>query len=259
VLISKPILILSLVLDAALASAEKATPQTSNGAVVQTDMFTFVRIKYNSGRYSYSFRMRYNTSSWEVDYPTAEENFLRGLKTITQLPVSDQSLAMPFTDPEIFAYPFAYMLEVGYLQLSQAEADTLREWCLRGGFLMIDDFHGTSEWENFINEFSKAFPDRAPVRLPSSHPIFHCYHDFAAYPRVPGLGPLMSGQLYERDGYNPECWGIFDDNNRLMVLINHNVDLGDSWEQAADPRYPPYYSKLGYMLGINYIVYALTH
>ena len=256
---SKAILILSLVLAIAIGEAENATPQTPNGAFVQTDMFTFVRIKYSAGRYGYGFRMTYRTNSWEVDYPTAEENFLRGLKTITQLPVNDQALAMPFTDPEIFTYPFAYMLEVGYLQFSQAEADTLREWCLRGGFLMIDDFHGTAEWENFINEFSKAFPDHEPVRIPSSHPIFHCYHDFAAFPRVPGLGPLMAGQLYERDGYNPECWGIFDDNKRLMVLINHNVDLGDSWEHAADPRYPPYYSKLGYMLGINYIVYALTH
>ena len=234
---------------------ETATPQQ----IVQTDMFTFVRIKYNSGGAGYAFRMRFNTDSWEVDYPTAEENFLRGLRTVMQLPVADLALAMTFTDPDIFKYPFAYMLEVGYLKFSQAEADTLREWCLRGGFLMIDDFHGTGEWENFINEFGKAFPDRSPVQLPSTHPIFHGYYDFDGLPRVPGLGPLSIGRLYERDGYYPECWGIFDDNKRLMVLINHNVDIGDSWEHAADSRYPPAFSKLGYKLGINYIVYALTH
>lgn len=234
---------------------ETATPQQ----IVQTDMFTFVRVKYSSGGRGYAFRMRFNTNSWEVDYPTAEENFLRGLKTITQVPVADQALAIPLTDPEIFQYPFAYMLEVGYLRLSQAEADTLREWCLRGGFLMIDDFHGTAEWASFINEFSKAFPDRSPMLLPGTHPIFHCYHDFNGLPRVPGLGPLSFGRLYERDGYNPECWGIFDDNQRLMVLINHNVDIGDSWEHAADSRYPTELSKIGYKLGINYIVYALTH
>ncbi|MDZ7343630.1 MAG: DUF4159 domain-containing protein [candidate division KSB1 bacterium] len=233
--------------------------KTAASQYLQTDNFTFVRIKYSSGQQAYGFRLRYNTDSWAVDYPTAEENFLRGLRTATQLPVADQALALPFTDSQIFSYPFAYMLEVGYLQFTQEEADTLREWCLRGGFLMIDDFHGTVEWRNFIAEFSKAFPNFQPVQLPSDHPIFHCYYDFAQYPRVPGLGPLSMGRLYERDGYNPECWGVFDDKNRLMILINHNVDLGDSWEHAADPRYPPFYSKLGYMLGINYIVYALTH
>ncbi|MGH7451576.1 MAG: DUF4159 domain-containing protein, partial [bacterium] len=121
---SRGLLILSLVLFVALGDSETAASQTVNGATVQTDMFTFVRIKYNSGRQGYGFRMRFNTNSWEVDYPTAEENFLRGLRTITQLPVDDHALAMPFTDPEIFTYPFAYMLEVGYLDISQAEADT---------------------------------------------------------------------------------------------------------------------------------------
>ena len=250
--LKKVLLSLNLVLLAGILRPAQAQ-------IVQNDMFTFVRIKYSAGGGAFAFRMRFNSDSWEVDYPTAEENFLRGMHRLTQLPVNDQSLAVTFSDPEIFQYPFAYMLEVGNLKFSQAEADTLREWCLRGGFLMIDDFHGTAEWENFRFEFSKAFPDREPVRLQASHPIFHCYHDFSSYPRVPGLGPLLSGRVFERDGYDPECWGIFDDSKRLMVLINHNVDIGDSWEHAADPRYPPEFSRVGYKLGINYIVYALTH
>jgi len=248
------------IFSAVVAILLSAARDEANAQIVQNDMFTFVRIKYSAGASSYAFRLRFNSDSWAVDYPTAEENFLRGFQRLTQMSTNDQSIAMPLTDPEIFRYPFAYMLEVGNLQMSQAEADTLREWCLRGGFLMIDDFHGTAEWEHFLNEFSKTFPERAPKLLPSNHPIFHCYNDFNnGLPRVPGLGPLSVGRLYERDGYNPECWGIFDDNNRLMVLINHNVDLGDSWEHAADPRYPPQFSKTGYMLGINYLVYALTH
>jgi Domain of unknown function (DUF4159) len=255
----KSLFIFSLALLVSIGGLDPAWPQSAKDAAVQTDLFTFVRIKYSSGQEAYGFRMRYNSESWEVDSPTAEENLLRGLRTIAQLPVSEQYVFLRFTDPAIFAYPFAYIVEAGHLKFSQAEADTLREWCLRGGFLMLDDFHGTAEWANFMHEFSKAFPDRSPVLLPSNHPIFHCYHDFAAFPRVPGLGPILMGMVYEKDGYNPECWGIFDDDNRLMVLINHNVDLGDSWEHAADPRYPPFYSKLGFMLGINYIVYAMTH
>ena len=226
----------------------------------QNDTFTFVRVKYSSGKFSYGFRLRFQMwDSWEVDYPYAEENFVQGLREITRLPISDQSVAMSLTDPQFFDYPFAYILEVGYMQLSQAEADSLREWCLRGGFLMIDDFHGSAQWDNFIHEFGKIFPDRTPVELAPDHPVFHCYFDFDSYPAVPGLGPVLRNTTFEYDGYRPQCLGIFDDNNRLMVLINFNVDIGDSWEHAADPRYPPFYSKLGYQLGINYVIYAMTH
>ena len=243
-----------------MLALSSAAPEAGRAQLPQNDSFSFVRIKYNSGKFSYGFRLRFQLNdSWEVDYPTAEENFVRGLQEITRLPVSDQALAMSLTDPQLFDYPFAYILEVGYMQLSQAEADSLREWCLRGGFLMIDDFHGSLQWENFAREFSKVFPDRRPVELQPDHPVFHCYFDFDHYPRVPGLGPILRGTTYEEDGRYPQCLGIFDDDGRLMVLINFNVDIGDSWEHAADPRYPEYYSMLGYRLGVNYVIYALTH
>lgn len=227
---------------------------------VGEDAFTFVRLKYSSGQYAYGFRLRYGLwGSWEVDYPTAEENFVHGIETATRLPVSEQPLVIGISDPELFDYPFAYMVEAGYLQLRRGEADTLREWCLRGGFLMIDDFHGDAEWQNFVSEFAKVFPDRSPRDIPASHPIFHCFHDFDKFPQVPGLGPVLNGTTFEKGGRIPKCAGIFDDQRRLMVLINHNVDLGDSWEHAADRRYPREYTRLGYRLGINYVIYAMTH
>ncbi|MEK7729935.1 MAG: DUF4159 domain-containing protein [candidate division KSB1 bacterium] len=226
----------------------------------QNDNLTFVRIKYSSGKFSYGFRLRFQLwDSWEVDYPTAEENFLRGLKEITRVPINEQALAVRLTDPQLFNYAFAYMLEVGFMQLSPGEADSLGEWCLRGGFLMIDDFHGSAQWENFSEEFSRVFPGRQPVELKPDHPIFHCYFDFDRYPQVPGLAAIYRNSTYEYDGRYPHCRGLFDDNGRLMVLINFNVDLGDSWEHAADPRYPEYYSMMGYRLGVNYVIYALTH
>jgi hypothetical protein len=163
------------------------------------------------------------------------------------------------TDEALFDFPFAYIVEVGYLQLTQPEAEALREWLLRGGFLFIDDFHGAREWANFIEQFSKVFPNRTVQNIPIDHPIFHCYYDFDYYPQVPGLGSILRGTTFEKGGVHPSCRGIFDDHGRLMVLVNHNVDLGDSWEHTGDYNYPRHYSLLGYKLGINYIVYALTH
>ncbi len=233
--------------------------QASWAQTLQNNAFTFARIKYSSGKYAYAFRMRFRSDSWEVDYPTAEENFIRGLKEITRVPVNDEAVALTLTDPQLFDYPFAYILEVGFAQFTQEEANALREWCLRGGFLMIDDFHGSAQWENFAYEFAKVFPDRQPVDLKPEHPLFHCYFDFDHYPQVPGMAAVYQGTTFEYDGRYAHCRGIFDDNDRLMVLINFNVDLGDSWEHAADPRYPEFYSMLGYRLGINYVIYAMTH
>jgi len=241
-----------------LASGFGAVPGHAQADLL--DQFTFVRLRYSMGRAGLAFRMRYGGyDSWMVDSPTAEENFLTVLRQMTALPNSGRSIYLSMIDPELFNYPFAYMVEVGYLELSAEEAASLRQWLLRGGFLMIDDFHGPLEWHHFIVQFRKVFPDR-PIRdIPPEHPIFHCYYDFDYFPQVPGLAALYRGVTYEKGGKVPHCRGIFDDDDRLMVLINHNVDLGDSWEHSKDPRYDVKYSLMGYKLGINYIIYALTH
>ena len=225
------------------------------------DKFTFVRIRYNMGDFGMGFRFRYgNQNSWQVDYPTAEENFLLALARGTYLPIEEQAMSFSLTDEGLFDFPFAYVVEVGYMQINQQEADFLREWLLRGGFLFIDDFHGVREWANFVEQITKVFPNRPIQNIPIEHPIFHCYYDFEGkFPQVPGLGSILRGTTYEKGGINAECKGIFDDHGRLMVLVNHNVDLVDMWEHTGDYNYPRYYSILGYKLGINYIVYSLTH
>lgn len=224
------------------------------------DQFTFVRIKYNMGNLGYGFQIRYGRyDSWRVDYPTAEENFLRAVRRGTSIPVAERAKAFWITDDELFEYPFAYVVEVGYMELRPEEAEAMREWLLRGGFLFIDDFHGPVEWQNFETEIAKVFPNRPIVDIPPDHPIFHCFYDFDYFPQVPGLGSVLRGTTYEKGGRVPHCRGIFDDHGRLMVLINHNIDLGDSWEHAADYDYPREYSLLGYQLGINYLIYAMTH
>lgn len=225
------------------------------------DEFTFVRIKYTSGGRNYFLRNPFGTHwpSWAVDYPFAEENFLEGLEKATTINVAENAVALPFTDPEFFRYPFAYILEVGFINLSQPEADSLKEWLLRGGFLMVDDFHGPHEWQHFVQQMKMVFPDRPIVDIPKDHPLFHCYYDFNEVPQIPGLGSVFRGKTYEKGGVIPRCMGIFDDQGRLMVLVNRNTDIGDSWEHAKDPRYPPDYSIKGYKLGINFVIYALTH
>jgi len=227
--------------------------------VKSPDHFTFVRIRYNMGEYSLGFLNRYGSLSWEVDHPDAEEHFMEALARGTSVPVAQKAIAHSLTDSQLFEYSFAYIVEVGFLRLNDVEAEALREWLLRGGFLLVDDFHGILEWEKFMIQIRKVFPERPVKQIPSDHPVFHCYYDFDKYPQVPGLGSIINGRNYEKGGKVPQCRGIFDEQGRLMVLINHNVDLGDSWEHAGDYRYPRDLSLLGYQLGINYVVYALTH
>ncbi len=225
-----------------------------------SDDFTFVRLRYGMGDFALGFYARYGgIESWQVDFPEAEEHFMRAVQHQTSLGSAKNAVSFAITDKELFNFAFAYVVEVGFMKLTAEEATTLREWLLRGGFLFIDDFHGPREWQNFQQEFSVVFPDFEIVDVPIKHPVFHCYYDFDSFPVVPGLASLYQGTLFEKGGKAAHCRGIFDNDGRLMVLVNHNMDLGDSWEHANDYRYDAKYSVIGYKLGINYLIYALTH
>lgn len=234
-----------------------------NGSLVAQgsgDEFTFVRIQYTSGGVNYQLRnyMPPNFEFWTVDYPSAERYFLKGLENWTAVNVAEP-VALSLLDAEFFRYPFAYIVEVGYMTLTQQEADSLGEWLLRGGFLMVDDFHGPFEWQNFVNQMQKVFPDRAIDDIPIEHPIFHCFYDFDEVVQIPGLGSWLRGSTHEKGGIYPRTMGIFDDHDRLMVLVIRNMDMGDAWEHTYDPRYPTQYAVEAYKLGINFVIYALTH
>jgi len=160
---------------------------------------------------------------------------------------------------DIFNYPFVYAVEVGQWYLSEAQAAKLREYLLRGGFLMVDDFHGTYEWEVFMASMSRVFPDRPVVDIENQDAIFHVLYDLDERVQVPGLAALYNGVTYEQDGIVPRWRAIYDDKGRIMVAICHNMDLGDAWEWADDPGYPEKYASLAYRIGINYIIYSMTH
>ena len=214
--------------------------------------FTFVRLKYG-GQLT-------RRSSWRVDWPASDRNFIWQLRKQTNIDANPREKILEVGSEELFLYPFAYMLEVGSLRLSDAEAANLREYLLRGGFIFIDDFHGEHEWRLFYRELKKIFPEREPVDIPISHPIFRCFFKIDKLVQIPGLRSLFSGRTYERiDGYPAYCRGVFDDKNRLMMIIHFNSDLGDAWEHAAEDFYPREYSDMALKMGINAVVYSLTH
>jgi hypothetical protein len=135
----------------------------------------------------------------------------------------------------------------------------LRDYLDRGGFLMVDDFHGSYEWAAFMASLKRIFPDRQVVDLEDASPIFHMLYDLDDRFQVPGAQYLRSGRTYEQDGYDAKWRGVLDDQGRVQVAICHNMDLGDAWEWADLPEYPEKYTSEAYRIGINYIVYAFTH
>jgi hypothetical protein len=150
-------------------------------------------------------------------------------------------------------------VEVGHWNLTEAQVKEFREFLLRGGFFMCDDFHGVREWSVFVASMNRVFPDRPIVEIPSSDPIFHSVYDLDERYQVPGAQYLRTGSLSEYGGVDPHWRGIYDDHGRLMVAICFNMDLGDSWEWADAPEYPEKFSALGIRIGVNYVVYAMTH
>jgi hypothetical protein len=135
----------------------------------------------------------------------------------------------------------------------------MRDYLLKGGFLMVDDFHGAADWESFMRGMRKVFPDRPIEDLQNNDEIFHVLYDLGERFQVPGEQYVSTGRTYEKDGFNPEWRAIRDDDGRVMVAICHNMHLGDAWEWADDPRYPERFASLAFRIGINYIMYSMTH
>ena len=214
--------------------------------------FTFVRLKYR-GKLT-------QLSNWEVDYPASDVNFIYQLQKQTTIDVAPTSKKIAVWSEELFDYPFAYILEVGSMRLSNADAANLREYLLRGGFIFVDDFHGGLEWNWFHTELKKIFPNKEPVDIPITHPIFSCFFKIEKLIQIPGLRALFSGRTYERfDGHPARYLGVFDDKGRLMMMICFNSDLGDAWEHAAENYYPKAYADIALKIGINAVIYSLTH
>jgi hypothetical protein len=157
------------------------------------------------------------------------------------------------------------MVEPGTLYLNDAEVAALRKYLLNGGFLMLDDFWGEGEWHGMAEEIKKVFPDKNFVELPLSHPIYHCVFEIKTKAQVPGITywERSGGDTSERGADSREVHhrAIFDDKGRMMIIATHNMDNGDGWEREGESAeyFEKFSEKISYPLGINIIVYVMTH
>ncbi|HSH15646.1 MAG TPA: DUF4159 domain-containing protein [Verrucomicrobiae bacterium] len=226
------------------------------------DVFTFVRLEFDSsGRGQWG-----RGGGWRVDWPEADLNFSYRLEEMTALKTNPDPIYLRLTDPAIFDYPFVYMIEPGSLYLSPEEIEAFRQYLSSGGFLMVDDFWGEEEWENFYYYFSQVFPGRELVELDVEHPIFNTPFPIKRKPQIPNVRTGTEHVLFgtptweQEDAKVPHYRALFDDNGRMMAIICHNTDLGDGWEEeATSPEYFKEFSeKSAYPLGINIIFHAMT-
>lgn len=220
----------------------------------KTPQFTFVRIRYSHPNQTS------NVDYWAVDYPGADAAFTEQVGHLTGLATDAKGRILELTDPTLGQYPFIYLAEGGYLQLSNEEVSALRSYLLAGGFMMVDDSWGEEEWAHLSAEFHKVFPEREIVELPLDHEVFRSYFYLAEKPHVPGLRDVMlndaSGEPFRESHYR----GLIADDGRLMVIFCHDSDLGDGWEHASSVGYPLAFSfGRAIPMGINIVVYALSH
>jgi len=213
----------------------------------------FARLFYSDGGYGW------RGGSWRVDWPDAEYHFTEGVSRLTRVDLGRNGVIVRLTDDSIFDYPWLYAVEVGYWRLGEYEAERLREYLLRGGFLMVDDFHGSQEWLGFTESLNRVFPDRPIVEIAEDNEVLHAVYDLDQRIQIPGIAALSRGVTYEKDGVEPHWRGVYDDDGRLMLAINWNMDLGDAWEHADDPFYPHPMTALAYRFAVNYVIYAMTH
>ncbi len=210
---------------------------------IDNSEFSIARIKWGSGN-GWSFNPQ-----WAHDWPSSEFNVMTKLKQVTSIDLTVNAHIVELDDPRLFEYTFAYMCEVQGCILSDEEAKGLREYLLRGGFLMVDDSWSSWGLEHFTDELKKVFPDRVLEPIGTDHPIFHSFYTIDNIPSI-------QGRRWGRGIGPPQCYGITDDHGRLMVLLNWDNDIGDGWEWAKIDRSS---GLNAYKLGINYVLYSLSH
>ncbi len=260
------------VLVLALCTAAVAFQRIANwgadpGNGAQKAEFSWSRLRYtprmgSGGGYGGYGGYGRGGGSWSRDYPKADRQFLVALNRLTRIQGRNTEQVVDLDSDEIFNYPWIYGVVVQDWTFTDDEAKRLREFLLKGGFLMVDDFHGTEDWQDFMDGMRLVLPDaqKWPVEdLTDKDEIFHVLYDMDDRFQVPGEQYIRSGRTYEKDGYVAKWRGIRDTNGRVMVAICHNMHLGDAWEWADDPEYPEQFASMAFRVGLNYVVYGMTH
>jgi uncharacterized protein DUF4159 len=233
----------------------REAPPSTAGRVEYDGRFTFVRLKYtmDSGGFLRGFGRRGGEPMWAHDYPRGDSNFMKILNEITYLaPHLEDSNILGLDDPRLFQYPIAYMAEPGFWTMTDEEAASFRAYLLKGGFAIFDDFRGP-HWYNFEEQMRRVLPDARWIELDGPEQVFHSFFEIE---RPHDFIPPYNQEL------KPIFYGIFEDNDpakRLMVVANYNNDISEYWEYSDTGFYAIDLSNDAYKIGVNYIIYAMTH
>ena len=254
------VLLLTVLVGLALPASSESPSSTStaNGTLYNneplygekkdvSDKFTFVRVMHGPV-YPGSW-LGDRGPRWSHDYPEAGQHFSKILSELSKVSINlDMAeYIFSFRDPNLFKYPFAYLCEVGDMDLSDDEIAGMKEYLLRGGFLLVDDFRGGWELQNLTSHFKRALPEFEVKPLDISHPIFNCFFS------------IKSLEVRSYGRARPEFLGLEDKRGRLVAIINYNNDVSDYWQWSNDPFNPIEDTNTAYKFGVNYVFYALTH
>jgi hypothetical protein len=196
---------------------------------------------------------------WRADYPKADRQFTMGVRRLTRLHARGMEQVVDADSDELYNWPWIYMEHGNGWRLTEDEATRLRQYLLRGGFLYSDDTHGDYEWDELVRGLQLIFPGRPIEDLKNDDEIFHVMYDLDQRFQIHGTRFIWGHRPYARDMMVPKWRAVRDDNGRIVVAITHNSDVGDAWEWADSPHYPERETSLAYRIGINYILFDMTH
>jgi len=215
--------------------------------------FTFVRLRWQSDLGGGFSRRGGFSSAWNHDYPRADQHLARILKELTAIDVrTNGSLILTLDDPELFKYPIAFMWEPGFWNLTDREAESFRAYLLKGGFAVFEDFDGPQQWNNFEAQMRRVLPDGRFVKLDEQNLIFDSFF------KIQDINAIV----HPMSRIRPSYYGVFEDNDpskRLMVVANFDNDVPEYWEWSGEGLFPFDASNEAYKLGVNYLIYGLTH
>lgn len=232
--------------------------------------FHFIRMEYTDRpeyrrRFGFVSRRAQANGWWAQDWPDADNHFTLGIQRLTRINVGEPR-HFRLTDDQLFDHPWIYATQTGYWELSDAETSRLREYLMRGGFLVVDDFWGDYEWDVFREAMNRVLPNQPISDIIETDSVMHVLYDIEPKDLtfIPGTrhlrrGPGGSIVVQQPPGTAPAWRAMYDDKHRMVVAVNYNTDVGDAWEYADAPEYPEAMTSLAYRYGINYLIYSITH
>jgi hypothetical protein len=232
-------------------SYDETLPTNAN----QPAEWIFARYHYDSGgQFGFGGFRR-----WAADYPKSDRQFIEAVHRLTRVDTRSVEQVVDANTDDIYNWPWIFVEDAGAWSMSEAQATRLRQYLLRGGFIMLDDTHGDYEWNNLVAGVRMIFPDRPIEELTDQDELFHVLYDLDERFQIPGTRYIWGNRSYTSDSSVPHWRAIRDDRGRIVVAICHNSDVGDAWDWADSPRYPERAESLAFRLGINYIIYGMTH